>query len=402
MKKNISFLGIFLVFIFTASAQYTPGDSLSLAQKIKNFNPKSRKIYRSLEIIQNTGSHLYTGTQLNNFLEYGFASIDVRYSWQSTEEQEWARKTYYPKFGFGVYTGFLGDPKTFGNPSAIYGFMNYNLFRVSRTQYADMSLAVGLTYDLAKFDAEENPMNDAIGSRVTVFFDLKMGLVYQMTRELDMLYGLSLSHFSNGRTFTPNLGLNMLGLYIGTRYNYNRDQRKLNRNPYTTEVLPARYRKPEKDYTLFRESKNAISLYGAIGTVQNYEDEVADAATVKHRYTTNSVVLDYEYSWNGVHGISAGIDYFCDPSLKGIYPDLEDFSLFGIHAGYDFNIWRFTSKIQVGTYLSDNRGKGRIFLRPSLRYNISKHFFAQVGLKTRKGASADWVEWGIGFKPLVW
>lgn len=401
VKYFLSFFA-FLLVCTTVFAQITESDSITAPQGASAFNLKSRKAYRSIEIIQNGGSHLYTGTQLNDFLKYGYASVDVRYTWQTTEEDLWARESHFPKFGVGIYTGFLGDPKTFGNPSAIYGFMNHNLFRVSKTQHADMSLAVGLTYDLAPYNPETNPMNDAIGSRVTVFFDLKTGLVYRMTRELDLLYGISLSHFSNGRTVVPNLGLNMLGFYIGTRYNFNRDQRKLNRDPYTTEVLPARYKKPSKYHAPYLRKRNSISLYGAVGTVQNYDDEVADISTLSTRYYPTSVALDYEYSWNGVYGFNIGFDYFNDPSLAGIYPDLKKFSLFAIHAGYDFNIWRFTTKIQVGTYLSDNYGKQRIFLRPALRYNFSNHFFAQIGLKTRKGAAADWVEWGIGFRPLLW
>ncbi len=52
-----------------------------------------------------------------------------------------------------------------------------------------------------------------------------------------------------------------------------------------------------------------------------------------------------------------------------------------------------------GNTLTYNRGKTSYFTRPSLRYDINEIIYAQVGLKTN-GFAADWVEWGIGFRPF--
>ncbi len=40
--------------------------------------------------------------------------------------------------------------------------------------------------------------------------------------------------------------------------------------------------------------------------------------------------------------------------------------------------------------------KTPIFMRPAIRFDFTKCLFAQVGLKTYKGATADWVEFGLG------
>ena len=103
-----------------------------------------------------------------------------------------------------------------------------------------------------------------------------------------------------------------------------------------------------------------------------------------------------------MHGLTAGLDLFYDNSLAESYEDSKDRYLIGIHGGYDFMFWKFDIRVQLGTYLTDNRGKGSIFIRPALQYEISKNFFAQVGLKTRNGAGADWVEFGVGWKPFKW
>jgi hypothetical protein len=62
--------------------------------------------------------------------------------------------------------------------------------------------------------------------------------------------------------------------------------------------------------------------------------------------------------------------------------------------------WRLTIRLQLGINLSSlgREMKGTTFIRPAIQYNINKKLFAQIGLKTMNGATADWVEWGIGYK----
>ena len=103
-----------------------------------------------------------------------------------------------------------------------------------------------------------------------------------------------------------------------------------------------------------------------------------------------------------MHGASVGLDLFYDQSLSSQYPNSGDQYLIGIHGGYDLMFWRFGIRVQVGTYLTDNRGKGGFFLRPGFQYEISKNFIAQFALKTKAGAAADWMEFGIGWKPFKW
>lgn len=111
-----------------------------------------------------------------------------------------------------------------------------------------------------------------------------------------------------------------------------------------------------------------------------------------------SIVLDYDYQLSQTHSLGIGLDYFRDPSLNPYSQPNIPIGLGGIHLGYRHRIWRLSLGLQIGTYITSSRGKEAIFLRPSLRYDISSRLFAQVGLKTHKGATADWVEWGLGLK----
>ena len=362
-----------------------------LAQENQNGN------FKSISIRALSGAHLYSGEGLVEKVSYGYGALDLRFAWQTSVDNQWAKDTGFASYGAGFYTASVGDPKIFGNPTAIYGFANFFLSNPNKRNAFEISPALGLTYHLEPYNAETNPLQDAIGSRMAVYFNVNFGAAFHLNRETDLLYGIDFTHYSNGRTFTPNYGLNLFGLNLGMRYHFNREQNKLDPDLYTTNVLPARFKRPERPSTEKNDFRQSIDLYAGIGTVQNYADQGTQI-----RYGTFSGVLDYRRYFNRMHGFTAGLDLFFDNSLAESYEDVNDRYLLGIHGGYDLMFWKFDIRVQVGTYISNDRGKGGFFMRPALQYEISKGFFAQVGLKTKNGAAADWIEFGLGWKPFKW
>ncbi|WP_224484435.1 acyloxyacyl hydrolase [Robertkochia aurantiaca] len=353
--------------------------------------------YKSISIRALSGAHIYSGQGLVDKVSYGYGALDVRFAWHPSKLNRWSEDTGYASYGIGYYTANIGDPQVFGNPHALYGFANFFLSKPDRRNVLELSPALGLTYNLEPFNEETNPLNDAIGARMAVYFNVNFGGAYTLNREVDLLYGIDFTHYSNGRSYTPNYGLNLFGLNLGMRYHFNQDQKALDNDPYTTKVVRSRFLRPEKPKALPSDFKHSVDIYAAIGTVQNDADRGTE-----NRYGTFSGVIDYRRYFNRMHGLSLGVDFFHDGSLVENYPDSSDHNLIAVHGGYDFMFWNFDIRIQAGTYLTDDRGKGSIFFRPALQYAISKSLFAQVGLKTRKGFPADWVEFGIGWKPFKW
>lgn len=352
--------------------------------------------FRTLEIRGHSGGHMYGGETLSSKLESGYGALEVRFAWQSRDEEIWG-KYGYPSYGVGAYSGFLGDPEVFGNPNALFGFINFPVSRPSRRNQFAIEPSLGLTYNLEPFDPENNPLNDAIGARMAVYFNVNFGWAYRWTPEMDITYGIDFSHFSNGRSFTPNWGLNMFGLNVGLRYHYNADQHRVDKGIYPDQKLQSRYLRSPKTPNEKVEDNQSLNLYGAIGTVQTEEGAGTDT-----RYGTFSLVLDYQHKFNNMHSVSAGVDYFVDNSLKESYPEGDGKnSLIGVHAGYDFMFYRFTIVLHGGTYVTDKLGKDALFLRPAIRYDLNKWMYTQVGLKTL-GFAADWVEFGIGIRPFRW
>jgi len=352
--------------------------------------------FRVIDFRMHTGVHLYGGEGLNEKLDKGYGGTEIRYGWQTDEGDDWAAYYGYPSFGVGLYTGFIGDPDVFGNPNALYGWINFPITNGERKNIFSINPALGLTYNLLPYDPESNPTNDAIGGKMAVYFNLAFEFAYRLTREMDLNYGVDFTHFSNGRSFTPNWGLNMFGINVGLLYHYNADQHRVTQDPYGQKVLQSRFRRsPSKTPEKIKQSR--IETYLAIGTTQTYEEAGSDI-----HYLNFSGTIDYVYQFNTISSATVGFDYFYDESLSYNFPDSADHHLIGVHGGYDFNFWKMLVRLQVGTYLTDDRGKGNVFIRPAIRYNINNWMYAQVGLKTQNGSSADWIEWGIGFQPFKW
>ena len=118
-----------------------------------------------------------------------------------------------------------------------------------------------------------------------------------------------------------------------------------------------------------------------------------------------SSVLEYWYKLNTKLAFSVGFDAFIDPSARDTVEyaankQAQETFFRDVDVGYEFIIWRLAIRMQVGTYLTGiaRELKGDTFIRPALRYNINDRHFAQIGLKTMNGSTADWVECGIGYQ----
>lgn len=353
------------------------------------------KKLKYIELKANFGSFLYSDNALGNagLLDQGYGGINLKLGWQPTDSTSWASRYGYPSYGIGLYSGFLGNARVYGNPNAVYGFIRFPITSSDRRNIFAIEPSVGLTYNLNPFDAEDNSVNEAIGARMAVYFNIDLNFTYKWTRELDLIYGVDFSHFSNGSTFTPNNGLNLYGINLGMRYHYNPAQFKLNNDLYINDnLLPARFRRPSKT-KLTEENTNAISIYVAGGVSQRDSD-----AGTNTLFGVGSLVLDYEHHFNEMHALTGGIDVFYDNRL--VEYETSDRLHYGIHAGYDFKFYKLAIKFQIGTYLGDDKNKGAFFMRPALRYKFDNKIFAQVGLKTLAGGAADYIEYGIGFSPF--
>lgn len=369
---------------------------LSIGQEISTGKEPKKDKFKYIQIKPHFGSFMKSTQVLNEsgLLENGYGGVTIKFGWQSSNSESWASSYGYPSYGVGIYSGFLSDAEVFGNPNAIYGFIKFPFSDPDRRNIFALEGSLGLTYKLKPYDSDTNPVNEAIGARAAVYFNLDFGFTYKWTRELDLLYGLDFTHFSNGSTYKPNAGLNLYGINFGLRYNYNAAQSRKKEDLYTNNVLAARFKRPNSA-PVKKIGGHAVSVLIAGGTAQS--EALKGTETLMGVF---SGIVDYEYQFDQMHAITGGLDIFYDNRLQE--RAAADRWYAGVHAGYDFRFYRFAVKMQFGTYIGDNKGKGGFFMRPALRYTISKKLFVQLGLKTLNGGAADYIEYGIGFRPFSW
>ncbi len=384
---------LLILLIFSMSTVLAQRNSISF-DDVKDIENYGR--FRYLEVKGHTGYHLYAGELLNESVDNGYGALEFRYGWQSKDPEKWPSRYGYASYGVGFYSGFLGNPEVLGKPNAVFGFVNFPLSNPNRRNVLETGISLGLTYNLKPYDPDSNPDNDAIGSTLAAYFNLHFGAVYKMTREIDLVYGIDLTHFSNGRMTTPNYGYNMYGLNLGLRYHYNADQKFINNDVYTGDLLQARFERPKSSKQI-KLHESSIEVYLAGGTVQNEDDK-----GTYNRYGVFSGAVDYRFKFNSMHAVVAGFDYFWDGSLETEYPETKDQMLTGLHVGYDFMFGKFAIRLHGGAYLTDDKGKTPSYLRAGFRYDITDWLFAQIAVKTKNTSRADWAEFGIGFTPFKW
>lgn len=126
----------------------------------------------------------------------------------------------------GVYQGFglarygFGNPDELGSPIAVYLFQGARIARISRRLSFGYEWNFGLSFGWRPSDPERNPANQVMGSKTNAYLNADFYLDWRISPRLDLNAGLTLTHFSNGNTAIPNLGLNTLGAKVGLVYNF--------------------------------------------------------------------------------------------------------------------------------------------------------------------------------------
>jgi len=352
--------------------------SWSYAQEVK-------KRTSFLSVNAHAGSNYYPGGALEDELAGGYTGLDFRYGWQSYEEDHWSAVFNYANYGVGYWIGDIGDEAVFGTPMALYGFIN---FPVYRTKSIEISLgpAFGLGFNLEPYDPVTNSQNDLTGGKYAGYLNFNIGAAIKITESLDLSIGGDFIHMSNGGIKQPNTGFDMYGGHLGLRFHLDRKKLWSEANYHT--ALPE---KREKDKT----RKSQINIFQAIGVDQKLEDQGTDID-----YTVATTTLEYQFRFNEIHGMTAGLNLFYDSSVKTNekYPKYETTLFPGVHVGYDLHLWRLAIRPQLG-YLVTEAGqnlKAGLFARLALSADITNKLYFMMAVKSINGLKADWADFGLG------
>lgn len=139
-------------------------------------------------------------------LKYAF-----RFSPQSRLGKEFP--TAYQGIGIGYHS--FPDRAELGSPVSVYVFQGARIAKLTSRLSLDYEWNFGASFGWKKYDAEQNPFNDVVGSKMNAYINLGLMLNWRLARNWNVTGGIDLTHFSNGNTNYPNAGVNTVGARVG-------------------------------------------------------------------------------------------------------------------------------------------------------------------------------------------
>lgn len=250
-------------------------------------------------------------------------------------------------------------------------------------------VAQGIAMTTNPYDKIDNPKNSAFGSRIMA--NINFALHYKKENIIDNLgiqAGFIFTHFSMGRTKSPNSGINTYGLNVGVNYNFEQTKYKVD----TTTVSRMKMTEPLKINVVFRggfnESPNIGSGQKPFYHIGTYVDK----------------------RLNRKSAIQLGAELFLTTSFKEYikfqsiaYPENgttfdTDYKRVGVFMGHELFINRLSVETQVGYYAYRQfKFDDAVYERVGLKYYITPKIFAAFSLKTH-GFLAEALEGGIGVR----
>lgn len=309
----------------------------------------------------------------------------LSYSVKTNGSQEWERLYNYPEYGgYFLYQDFK-NPILGKNYAA---GVHYNFYFLKR--HLQLKVAQGIAMTTNPYDRVDNPKNSAFGSKIMA--NINFGLHYKkenIVENLGFQAGFIFTHFSMGRTKSPNSGINTYGLNVGL--NYNLEQTKFVVD--TTTVPSLKKTEPIKLNIVFRggsnESQNIGSGSKPFFHVGGYIDK----------------------RLNRKSAIQLGSELFLTTSFKEYikfqsiaYPEesgvtaTTDYKRVGIFVGHELFINRLSVETQIGYYAYRKfKFDDVVYERVGLKYYITPKIFAAFSLKTH-GFLAEALEGGFGVR----
>ncbi|MBN2892050.1 MAG: acyloxyacyl hydrolase [Bacteroidales bacterium] len=154
--------------------------------------------------------------EMRYFIKKPIKEYNLQFGYQTTGNKDWQRNWGYPELGFGFYYANLENTDVLGSSKATYLYIDAPFFR-GNILSLNYFFGIGTAYLSKPFDYKTNNTNIAIGSHLNIFANLNIETQIR-TRRIIYFTDIGLTHYSNGGTKFPNLGLNVPAISVGLKY----------------------------------------------------------------------------------------------------------------------------------------------------------------------------------------
>lgn len=296
---------------------------------------------------------------------------------QTTGKKNWHITNRFPQVGVALFYGHTGSRRYMGNMAGVFPFVSWSLYKTTRFN-SSLRAGAGLGWIEKPYNKRTNHKAVLIGTHGNAYINFLWQAEVKLFSNLHAAAGLSFSHFSNGSSTLPNLGLNIPSLSLGLRYQ-------------PDKTIPIPNLKPDS-----LVKKSSLSVFTTVGLKQFPWIESG-------RYLVNTLQLEWNRVFRSSGKYSGGGVLFYDRALEvdpsGI-PDQKrkgNKIQAGVFAGYEHLFGRLSIPLQVGVYVYNQDIYSLLFQQLGFRYRINQYWHAQLSMKTHSG-KADFIHAGIGYQ----
>ena len=370
-----------IVFVFLCAYIFIGVKSSFAQAKNKNYEIEARAHFGFL-YFQNDEFHSALGRYSRHAPAFELSLHRNTYG-----QHRWEVLHNYPSIGFTFYYSpltFQNDEvaKELGQVFALYPFINFP-FNPDERSRGTFKLGVGLGYLTNKFDPKENYHNYAIGSHLNAAINLSFEYRQRIAERLTWVSSIGLTHFSNGATRSPNMGINIFSLatgfswYLKTAETFS--DRRLRPVPYSFEFDGRQHFITDVQYTI------------------GYKD-------ISQQYGTNNFYLVHDLAANFMFQITerdrlgVGFEVVWDNSDRMKPPYYKPFLKPAGLIAYEMMLDRVSFMFNVGIR-KNAPGTNMAFLfyqKVGLRYYVNDGLFASLSFTTYD-IKADFISIGIGY-----
>ena len=334
-----------------------------------------------IKIAPTYGYILEHRSTIGNLVKGRIPGLEIDFVKPTTGTKRWHHENNFPEVGLSFNFIDFANPKQLGYNFSLSPYVEIPLNKKTRAIRPILRVCWGVSYMNKKFDIDNNPKNIAIGSHLNTYFQIKNFWHINLSNKFRIEPGFSFAHVSNGRSQTPNLGLNVVSLNLGITYKLNGE--------VTKSVL--------LDSSNTWKSKHELLVWDAAGF---NEHEPANGP----KYFSNTLGVNYYYNVKNTHKWGAGFDvcydkqneYHLQTSGHPAQNSLDILQL-GVKACYAYNVGRVSFPIEMGYYaVSKPKEDGPLFHRIGVRYFCKNGIMFNFTMKSH-WAVASHFDYGIGY-----
>lgn len=325
--------------------------------------------------------------EMNRFSAH-FPAFEISAFRTTFGKNNWETVYRYPLMGVSMYYSPLGGFEEIGSVFAIYPFINFPIIGPPKSRLS-FRFGIGIGYLTKHFDAKTNYRNFAIGSHINAAASIYLDYRHAITKRLTVFVSGGLTHFSNGSTKTPNVGLNIISISSGVSYFLKPPNDYLEK-----KILPELYKFEFDGKKWFSIEcsflygyKNMTQEYGTAHSVYNLAIDVSKKTSMVSRVGVGfDLVLDYSDETVLEHRYN-----------KFIKKDIELLKP-GVNVLYEASFGRFSALFNVGFHVwGADLSEGMLYQKLNLKCLITNRLFLKVGLTTHL-ARADYISYGLGYR----